>query len=261
MKARSALTEVALFVLWMADKSLRPTFANLTASAVSWEREADLLRWLARQEKNGVVRREQRAEEIIYHLTDLGQLAARGSADPTARWERPWDGRWRQVLFDLPMHRKQVRIRLWRWLRANGFGYLQDSVWVLPDPVAEVTEALREFRDDVESFLVMEATCAPGYANAAIVNGAWEFEEINRRHQGSLAAATLTARQTADLVAAPARLAGWLRQDRLAWQHALAVDPLLPRVLWPKGYLGEDAWNARRHAHRQLATALQCRAS
>ncbi|MBM4049331.1 MAG: hypothetical protein FJ279_29905, partial [Planctomycetes bacterium] len=225
---------------------------KLTESFESWQRRSGLIRQLQRMEQRKLVVREQQAEELTFRLTSLGRLEALGGKDVQARWERPWDGRWRQVLFDLPVTHRGVRVRLWRWLRQNGFGYLQQSVWIHPDPVEEVVGALREFRDDVESFILMEATCCGDYSDMAVVKGAWDFDEINHRYEAHMAKTKLTAGDCKRLTVSPAALSAWLQTERIAWQHALSIDPLLPRRLWPMGYRGEQAWHARLHAFRAL---------
>jgi phenylacetic acid degradation operon negative regulatory protein len=253
MKARSVAEEVLVMLLWAGDKLTRPTLANLTESWEAWEWRTGVRRQLPRMEHRQLVAREQHGTDLVYRLTQLGRLAALGGQDVVARWERPWDGRWRQVLFDLPAGISRTRVRLWRWLRENGFGYLQQSVWIHPDPVAAVLEALRDFHDDVESFILMEAQCCAGYTNDAVVNGAWDFAEINKRYASYIRTATISERELTRLRAAPATLAGWLRVERSAWQHALALDPLLPRTLLPADYRGREAWEVRRHCHRTVA--------
>ncbi len=257
MDKQMMLEEVLLTLLWVADKLSRPTLNNLTQSYEGWAWQHGLNRLLNRAEDRELVRRERQAEQLVYRLTETGRVQALGGHDAPARWSRLWDGRWRQVLFDLPSHRKKVRIQLWRWLRANGFGYLQNSVWIHPDPVGKLADALAEWRDDVESFVLMEATCCPGYSDAAIVAGAWDFEEINRRLRGYIQTATLTSRDLACLREKPSALPGWITQDRIAWRHALELDPLLPRALWPSGYEGERAWNTKLKSYRQLAPLLR----
>jgi DNA-binding transcriptional regulator PaaX len=54
----------------------------------------------------------------------------------------------------------------------------------------------------------------------------------------------------------PAALTAWLRRERLAWQHALAIDPLLPRDLWPTRYCGPEAWRMRQACYRKLSEQL-----
>ncbi|MDP2649118.1 MAG: hypothetical protein U1D26_03970 [Patescibacteria group bacterium] len=45
---------------------------------------------------------------------------------------RSWDGRWRVLIFDIPEHRRSLRVRLRRTLLSVGFMRLQDSVWIYP---------------------------------------------------------------------------------------------------------------------------------
>jgi hypothetical protein len=65
-----------------------------------------------------------------------------GGRDPEAQWARPWDGQWRLVLFDVPTGQNAQRERLRRYLRDKGFGYLQNSVWISPDPLTAEREVL-----------------------------------------------------------------------------------------------------------------------
>src|SRR6266513_1066496 len=41
-------------------------------------------------------------DDRLYRLTAQGRLHALGGRDPQEQWARPWDGRWRLVLFDVP---------------------------------------------------------------------------------------------------------------------------------------------------------------
>jgi len=257
MRTTSIAEEILMMLLWAGNKLTRPTLANLTEPFEAWEQRNIMPRQLRRMEQRQLLARERRGEQWVHQLTELGRLAALGGRDVPARWARRWDGRWRQLLFDLPVSHKSARIRLWRWLRDNGFGYLQQSVWIHPDPVAKVTEALRGFRDDVESLIIMEAICCADYSNEAVVNGAWDFTELNNRYTAHLATVSLSSRAKERLAASPESLGGWLRRERLAWRHALDMDPLLPRELWPKGYAGERAWQTRLQAFQSLAQRFQ----
>ncbi|NQU11857.1 hypothetical protein HQ590_13770, partial [bacterium] len=180
-----------------------------------------------------------------------------GGRDPEARWNRNWDGRWRLVLFDLPTRPRHLRQRLLRWLHQNHFGYLQRSVWIHPDPLSELAPTLAEYRDDVESLTVLKAQTVAGYTNAALVQGAWDFDEINKRYTIYLdgfgrkrAAAIASGRGTFTWASR------WLRAERVAWQHAVALDPLLPRALLPSGYRGTEAGQARRRVVRAVFNAF-----
>ena len=94
--------------------------------------------------RRGLVEKRRDAEGWVYALTASGRQRLNRGIDPVARWNRRWDGRWRQVIFDLPARKKALRARLLRWLRANRFGYLQDSVWITPDPLDLSHSAFRD---------------------------------------------------------------------------------------------------------------------
>ena len=112
----------------------------------------------------------------VLRLTEEGRLHALGGRDPQRLWARRWDQRWRLVIFDVPMGKDSARRKLRRYLCDRHFGYLQDSVWVSPDPPVKEREVLAGASIDVETLILMEA-------------------------------------------------------------H--------PQCLWPKGYLGRKAWDAR----------------
>jgi phenylacetic acid degradation operon negative regulatory protein len=240
--------ELLDLLYWGTQAASRP----LTHSAFEvWQQWHGFSRSVARLEQNQLLLREQQAGRIVCHLTDLGRMTSLGGRHPEQQWQRPWDGQWRMLVFDLPANQKRIRARLLRWLRQNGFGYLQDSVWIHPDPVAELVDALKDFRDDVESCTLLEAHCCVGYSNAALAAGAWRFQEINKRHETYLSQAEgllrrLPYSRDCDFVRRR------LREQRRGWANAMQFDPLLPQALLPRDYLGQRAWQI----HRELMTTL-----
>jgi phenylacetic acid degradation operon negative regulatory protein len=233
-------------LLYGADLLLNPSPAKILAGYESWEYRQGLGRHLRRLQQRQLLQSSGRPGDRALQLTDRGRLLALGGRDPFDHWRRQWDGEWRMVLFDLPTQRQAARVRLIRWLRQHQFGFLQNSLWIHPDPVPQLRETLKEWADDAETMTVMEATCAPGYSNAAIVEGAWDFEEINHRYEDYIRVGAKASqlqrkaeRETLNL---------WLRQERAAWLHAVSLDPLLPQALLPPGYLGQKAAAVRQQA-------------
>src|SRR2546426_1144957 len=216
MYNKSPWEDVLLTLLWVGEQLTRPTLYNLTESFEGWEYRRGLKRQLSRMEQRALLAREERAGQIGFRLTRLGRLAAMGGMDVKARWQRSWDGKWRMVLFALPVVRQPVRVKLLRWLRTNGFGYLQHSVWIHPDPPRVAVRELQEFRDDVEFFTIMEARCCAGHSNEALVLGAWDFREINQRYEGHLEFVAIGDRARRQLAASPTALGAWMRRERSA---------------------------------------------
>lgn len=255
----SKTEEFLNFLLWSADLLLRPSFRNLTDSYESWAYRNGLFRQATRLEQQHLIERDVSSpEDRLYRLSAQGRLHALGGRDPEERWARQWDGLWRLVLFDVPMGQNAERERLRRYLRSNGFGYLQNSVWITPDLLDQERKILGEGKINVESLILLEARPCAGESDAEIVVGAWDFGRINRRYARHLK--VLDERPGGALRSkSPAKaLLRWATLEREAWLDAVTKDPLLPARLLPSDYLGQQAWRRRvevlRDAGRQLRT-------
>ena len=246
-------------LLWSAEGLMRPTFRNLTDSYESWAYRKGLMRQVAVLEKQWILERDNSSRnDRLYRLTAAGRLHVLGGRDPQERWGRDWDGQWRMVLFDVPTGQNAQRERLRRYLRAKGFGYLQNSVWITPDPLEEEKQILGGGRINVESLLLLEARPCAGESDTEIVAGAWDFERINRRYAKYLK--VLEERPTPSLRSerGAKALLSWATTERQTWLDAVTNDPLLPARLLPSGYLGARAWERRvkvlREASGQVRT-------
>ena len=256
-----ASTEEFLYVLWFtADTFLRPSWCNVLGPDFDgWAWRNGLTRRLAQLEQQKLLESHPgggSTSERIVRLTEAGQLAALGGRDPVARWARPWDGRWRLILFDLPLDAKALRIKLHRLLRARHFGYLQGNVWLTPDSVEDLRTIVGNTSVDPEGFIVFEGRPATGESDTAIVTGAWDFAEINRRYERHLDFLRTAPRTVNAGAAGRKRLHTWAQLEHAAWKHAVTLDPLLPLTLLPADYRGRAAWTARCDALVSLARHL-----
>ncbi|MCC7517686.1 MAG: hypothetical protein IT578_00715 [Verrucomicrobiae bacterium] len=205
----------------------------------------DVHRSLGYLRDHGLIERRRDASRWVYRLTEKGRQRLGGDLEPEKRWNRPWDGLWRQVVFDIPARQKAVRARLLYWFRANRFGYLQDSVWITPDPLDLSRSLFRSLHATADMAAFLESRVVAGSANADLVTCAWDFREVSRTY----------ARYSRFVEGASSRLAEacsrnevWpiLLKEKRLWSAALQGDPLLPRLLWPKGYPGAAAFAARK---------------
>jgi phenylacetic acid degradation operon negative regulatory protein len=247
------------FLLWSAETIARPTFRNLTDSYESWAYRNNLMRQISALEDQQLIERDSAApDDRMYRLTWQGRLRALGGRDPRARWAREWDGRWRLVLFDVPItqnsHRKQLR----RYLRDKGFGYLQNSVWITPDSLEEERRVLVGGKIDVESLILLEARPYAGESDSEIVAGAWDFERINHCYARHLKILGERPGGALGNEAVAKALQCWAVAERETWLDAVTRDPLLPERILPPGYLGQQSWRRRikvfQEAGRQLRT-------
>ena len=255
----SKTEEFLNLLLWSAEVLARPAFRNLTNSYESWAYRDGLVKQVSRLERQQLLERDANSrDDRLYRLTARGRLHALGGRDPQKQWARPWDGRWRLVLFDVPTGRNAQRERLRRYLRDKGFGYLQQSVWISPDSLVEERQILGGGKSNVELLLLLEALPCAGESDAEIVAGAWDFERINRRYARHLKVLEERPGSALRNDVAAKSLLRWAAAEREAWLDAVTNDPLLPGRILPSDYLGQQAWRRRvevlRDAGRQLHT-------
>jgi phenylacetic acid degradation operon negative regulatory protein len=255
----NAKTEEFLYLLlWGAETLVRPTFRNLNESYEGWAYRTGLLRQLARLEQRKLIERKPgKIVEHIYRLTETGRLTALGGRDPLALWNRSWDGQWRVVVFDLPERENASRVRLRRFLKDRGFGYLQNSLWITPDPLDKTVRKLATSGQDVESFLTLEARPCSGESDRAIVAGAWDFDQINQRYEECLSVLKKYPTSSQTVAKDTAKLQHWARREWVLWRAAIQGDPLLPSVLLPAGYRGKETWRVRNSVLRKAGRWLE----
>jgi len=250
--------ELLWMLLWTCETISRPTFRNLTESFEGWAYRNGFLRQLQRLEKQELIESQSPGTgDRLHRLTQAGQLQALGGRDPETRWIRRWDGRWRLVLFDVPESRRSTRDKLRKYLHRHGFGFLQNSVWVTPDPVNLERSLLAGGPVDVESLILLEARQCAGETDAEIVAGAWDFAEINRRYAKHGQVLARRPRGRIGSEPAAATFHRWLKEERLAWMSVVELDPLLPSCLLPPEYAGADAWHDRVKAMAEAAKQMR----
>jgi DNA-binding transcriptional regulator PaaX len=143
MRLKPKTAEVLYLLLWSCQALSRPTWRNLTDSFENWVYRNGFHRQLERLEKLQLVQQKVRnPDERVYRLTEAGRVWALGGRDPSLVWQRSWDGCWRMVLFDVPIGQDSMRNKLRARLRSRGFGYLQNSVWITPDPLTNERQIL-----------------------------------------------------------------------------------------------------------------------
>ena len=245
MKNSSKSEDLLALLLSGLEVILRPSPSNILRFFDPWDDPDRLRRQLWLLERSKLVEKQGHGPASSIHLTAGGRMAARGGVDAVRRWQRAWDGKWRLLLFDLPARNQQLRLRWWRWLRSQRFGFLQLSVWVTPDPVGEARLPLRSLTLTPESLTVMESTPVAPDADADIVQAAWDFQLINRRYQEAIDFMQEGLALTGRTDAKRTQLRRWLAAERETWLEAVSLDPFLPEALLPADYLGRHAWAKR----------------
>jgi phenylacetic acid degradation operon negative regulatory protein len=223
---------------------------ELTTEVASWvwqhtSKAGRLDRHLKRLEQAGVLTASGPVDQRMLRLTDEGRRQASGGVDPVAQWNRRWDGAWRIVAFDIPEARAGLRKKLRRRLHELRFGYLQNSVWISPDPVEEFRAGLGESGIAPDSLTYFKAFPDGGESSEALVASAWDFGDLAKRYTDYRALLRLRPSRVAGT---PAAWVHWLELEHRAWSHIAHRDPFLPAALLPRDYDGRTVWAERRAA-------------
>jgi len=224
----------------------RPTHRTLD-DVWSWYCESSARRLrLRRLEERGLVKSETRDGRWVATVTELGYATFCGGRDPEAAWNREWDGMWRILTFDLPRKAHPARMKFGRWLESNHFGRIQGSVWIHPDPVPEIGDVIGKEIIHPSKMTVFEGGLAGGLHPREISEAAWDFGSINAAYRRYLVLSKDIGTPETQ------KIPNLLREERQCWWEAVRHDPLLPKPLLPKGYLGREAWNSRRKLLERL---------
>lgn len=192
----------------------------------------------------------------MLRLTESGRVAALGGVDPAAAWARPWDGHWRLVVFDLPENQNKQRVKLRRALKDLRFGYLQNSVWISPDPLTTHAVKLAGVQIDTETLTVFEGRPSGGESDQDLVRGAWSFSVVQQRYDAWSKVVSQVPRLRTGGETEWKSVRQWANRERAAWAAVTACDPFLPSALLPPGYAGKKCWSQRIETLGNLAAEL-----
>jgi DNA-binding transcriptional regulator PaaX len=218
----------------------------LVQTLEAWDDEDFWRPKIRKLQRRGWIQPASTSAHLPYQVTPAGRQQALGPLNPESWWNRPWNGKWLAFCFDLPVHEPACRRFLLRWLHAERFGLLQNSVWIRPDLPTPPIPPMRNLPGNADGLVILEASCHHEFTDAQIVNVAWDFTSINNQYRSYLHLCQQQSNQPFIHDQNPQRAIAWIRQERSAWDNILRLDPLLPQCLWPPDYLGPDAWDARR---------------
>ena len=121
-----------------------------------------------------------------------------------------------------------------------------------PDPVPNVARCIDVDDFDPDAVLVFEGDLAGRMRPHEVSAVAWQFESINRGYREYTSFSKRVLKQIGRRALPLPRLQTILGEDRKQWWSAVLRDPLLPKALHPKGYLGPAAWQERQRLLKRL---------
>lgn len=242
-----ASTELLLWhMLYIGQTLFRPSYMHAGEGFEGWAYRTGVLRQIQRLEAEKYLERLPGGRrDRIYRLTPKGRMAALGGKDPEEHWGRDWDGRWRLITFDLPMKPVGPRKRLRKVLAEYGLGCLQGSVWISPHSLEPLRKQLRWGDRHPASLLLFEGRTVGSEKPAEVVKEAWNFERIQEGWTKYTEVLGKGKKFLKINFLVSEEFREWTMEEQQACKEALAMDPLLPAELLPKGYSGRRTWKKR----------------
>lgn len=197
--------------------------------------------------KTGYIERIEKGGEIYLRITSQGKNASQREFPLLHLQNKPWDGKWRIVMFDISEAEKKGRDYLRQKLKELGFGMLQESVFITPHDI------LRDFSEYVESIGlkesvdILEASYILG-DQKKLIERIWKLEEVNELYleifqeaqeikSRYLIKTRGSVKQLNDNIEEGSIREMKIRELRRKYLNVLLKDPFLPQALLPKGYL------------------------
>jgi phenylacetic acid degradation operon negative regulatory protein len=212
------------------------TSAVLAAFARLGIEEKTTRQALMRTAASGWLDAEKVGRRTRWRLTASAQKMLTEGADRIYSFTGPgesWDGRWLLVYARIPESDRHARHVVRSRLSWAGFGSLGGGLWISPHPdrEAEAISVLREagVAADAHVFVARRS----GLADVQVmVASAWDLGAIEDQYEEFIEEFRATA--PADVLARQVELVH-------AWRRFPAIDPVLPRELWPARWSGLKA--------------------
>lgn len=145
--------------------------------------------------------------------------------------DKPWDGKWRLLGFDIEEQRRSLRTALRQWLRRSGFGMLQKSLYVSPLPVEQdVALFLSSHRDIFQNTYVFVSDTFFTENRQVFLDKIFHLNEISKAYKSLL--------YRIKGASAPQDREQFLRD----FLEISRRDPFLPKELLPKGFMRPVVW-------------------
>lgn len=160
---------------FLALKSLTKFFATIGYSP------GTVRLMLSRSVKDGEFLRKKNGKNVFYSPSPemVNDIYSTGAWAFSKDSQKPWDGGWFIVTYQIPDERRELRERLRNRLTRLGFGRLTYSVWVSPFDRSEVITRIAnelQISNEVITFSSKETNMPP----ETLTTRAWDLSKIAR---------------------------------------------------------------------------------
>ncbi|MEW6455574.1 MAG: PaaX family transcriptional regulator C-terminal domain-containing protein [Acidobacteriota bacterium] len=225
--------------IWVSSliKLLKPF--NLSETAVRLA--------LSRMAKQGLIQSRKIGRQSYYSLSEKGkEWMLKGKHRALEREPKPWDKKWRLLVYTIPEELRSLRDTLRDELRRLGYGSLGSSLWISPYDFKEELERIFDKLKVAEYVETFEAKYTGFREEQELISKVWDIRGLERCYKEFY-------NQYASLLAAHKRKIErkeavdpgecFVQRFRLTVEFIdIAMDdPMLPLELLPVNWAGSKA--------------------
>lgn len=141
------------------------------------------------------------------------------------RWHKPWDGKWRLIIYDIPEKFKFKRERLRSVLKMLGFGKIQKSSWACAYDHSALLYDICKKEKMLEHVCIYEGGFFSGKDIGALVNDAWPLKKTKEAYLEILDRCDNLAHSRQDRFL---DVYGEYMETYMQFKQTIAEDPFLP---------------------------------
>jgi len=149
---------------------------------------------------------------------------------------KPWDGYWRIIAYDIPEKYKKTRYLLQQELQSLGFGMMQKSIYISPHDLAEDIQEYLESNHLSDFAFVSVAKRIFGKSNRVLAWEVWDLEKLEEKYEEWIENSQIFRQKKNRDFQDFKKL-----QDDFIF--LLQKDPFLPKSLLPDSWIGPMAIN------------------
>lgn len=180
--------------------------------------------------KTGDIEKIIKNGKPCFRLTTSSKERIRREFPLFAFQRKKWDKKWRLVIFDIEEKQRKARDILRAKLKELGFGKWQRSVYISPHDFAQDIREFLESWSLTDEVFVLEANVLSLAQARALAKKVWPLVKINTQYERIIKRWEERMDKDEDKLR---------KQIKSRYFDILSIDPLLPKELLPKDWLGE----------------------
>lgn len=236
-------------------RTLSKSYENMYGWAPKKYKRHEFNHLVWRSLKAGYIEKVERNGNIYIRVTSEGEKRVRRDFPILRLQRKPWDGKWRMIMFDIQELERRKREDLRRKLRELGFGMLQESVFITPH---DIIKDFSEYVDNIglhDSVYILEVSHIVAGKQRELARKVWRLDELNEKYleifrkveEIENSHLTALSGRTGQLNGKDGLGRGGTERDRRIMRikeiylSILLSDPFLPKALLPENWWGDKA--------------------